>query len=274
MLSLALGGACQRQDAAPAAGDGIACLVPAATDMLMAMGLGSRLAGVSHHEPADGRAPAGLPRVGDYRSIDWEKLLRLRPSLLIVQYAPQKTPEGLEARARQIGARVVNVRIDTLEDIRRTLLELGDAAGDRAAAERAVAALDAELAAVRDRATTRPAPRVLLGYTDVTAGAIGRGTFLDELLQIAGGDNALDVPGYPTLDDEQVASLQPDALVLLLPGASAQVVEQARGAWSRRLPRTPIEVIDDARALLPGASAGRTAAALAGAVDRAAGRAR
>ena len=62
----------------------------------------------------------------------------------------------------------------------------------------------------------------------------GRDSYLSELLQLAGGENAaaaLDAR-YPNLDREQILAMKPQVILQLLPRASAQVKEQAQKSWT------------------------------------------
>ena len=94
----------------------VASLVPAATDLLLDMGARDRLVAVSNWD-ADRPEIAGLPKVGDYRTVDWEKLIELRPDVMVVQFRADKMPPGMEERAESAGIRLVNIRIVRLEDV-------------------------------------------------------------------------------------------------------------------------------------------------------------
>src|SRR5256885_1184572 len=87
----------------------IASLVPAATDLLLAMGAGDRLVAVSNYDfERDGIN--GLPRVGDYQTIDWEQISALRPDVMIVARDPAHLPPGVKQRADQLGILLVNAK--------------------------------------------------------------------------------------------------------------------------------------------------------------------
>src|SRR4051794_5058399 len=79
---------CDRADSAAAVASTqpakitVASLVPAATDLLIGMGAGDRLVAVSNFDAKRG-ATRALPRVGDYQTIDWERLASLRPNIMI-----------------------------------------------------------------------------------------------------------------------------------------------------------------------------------------------
>src|SRR5205814_5566597 len=145
---------CERSPAtqAPSSRITVASLVPAATDVILNMGAGDHLVAVSNWDP---KLPEldRLPRVGDYRTVDWEKIAEVKPSTMIVQFAPGKMPAGLEDKARSMGIRLVNIKLNRLDDIFTTIDQLGEAVGEPAKAREANAKLHSELDAVRQRAS-------------------------------------------------------------------------------------------------------------------------
>src|SRR5687768_7651855 len=72
----------------------VASLSPAATEILLGMGVGGRLVAVSNFDPPR-EATKNLPRVGDYQSTDWERLATLRPRVMVTQFAADRIPAGL-----------------------------------------------------------------------------------------------------------------------------------------------------------------------------------
>src|SRR5262245_60562798 len=71
-------------------GPTVVSLVPACTDLMIGIGASDHLAGVSNFDDNTRPELTGLPKVGDYRSIDWEQLSRLRPNLMVVQFSEDK----------------------------------------------------------------------------------------------------------------------------------------------------------------------------------------
>jgi iron complex transport system substrate-binding protein len=67
---------------------------------------------------------------------------------------------------------------------------------------------------------------------------VGRENFLDDVLQIAGGENVIQASGWPSIDREQLLALKPDAIIQLLPEAPPHVIEEAQRNWAG-LPRIP-----------------------------------
>jgi len=188
LTAFALVVACALLSAAPQQ-QRIVSLVPALTEMLFAIGVGSSVIGVSNFDafPPD---VSRLPRVGALLDPDTERILSLRPTLVLI-YGSQT---DLQAQFRRAGIRTYVYRHGGIRTIYQSLQELGDATDHRPQADRVVRDLRARIDAVRTRVAGRPRPRVLLviGRQPKTLREIyvsgGRG-FLHEMLDIAGGQN-------------------------------------------------------------------------------------
>ncbi|HWE92631.1 MAG TPA: ABC transporter substrate-binding protein [Tepidisphaeraceae bacterium] len=226
----------------------VVSLVPAATDLLLAMNCGDHLVAVSNYE-SDPRV-AHLPRVGDYQTTDWEKIVGLHPRVIITQYTPDRIPPGFVSRANAIGAQDLNIQPDTLEDktapgeprhsIYGAIEALGNACNEPVKAAAAEAFIRARIDRVRHRTAGEPPVRALIVIGGDGTMVAGRDTYLTELLQAAGGINVAGefTARYPMLDREQVLALKPDVVLQLMPSASPQVLEQARRFWAS-LPEVP-----------------------------------
>jgi len=236
----------------------IASLSPAATDILLGLGAADHLVAVSNYDPARD-AVAGLPRVGDYRTQDWEKLAQIRPAKMVIQLHPDRTPVGLRDRAKGLGIELVNLQIDTLDDVLAAIPKLAGTAGEPDEGAAALKKLRDQLDTVRYRVAAAPKVRTLV-VVDVGGRSVaGPNTFLDDILSIAGGENAAKDLGnsWPTVDREKIAQLRPQAVIHLLPGASPQELRQAEQFWAAMpdLPATRnrhVHYLSDPFGLLPG----------------------
>lgn len=236
----------------------VASLVPAATDLLVGMGAADRIVAISTYDKA--RKDVGnLPQAGDYQTIDWELLRSLHPGVLITEMAPSHQPAGFKANAREIGITPVNVTIENLGDILNTLDQLGDAIKEPELAKAARQKMQARLDAVQKQNAGRAPVRTLIVINADATGVIGTGTYLDDLLKIAGGTNVVpaDLGHWPTIDREKLLSFSPDVVLELLPGASPQERDQAAAVW-KQMPELPavksgrVYTITNDEALLPG----------------------
>ena len=169
----------------------IISLVPATTEMLFAMGAGDRLAGVSNYDrfPPD---VARLPRVGGLLDPDVERVLSLKPDLVVVYDTQADLIRQLE-RAR---IPIFGYRHRDLRDITETMRTLGGRIGAAAAADAAASRIEQRLAATGRRVAGRPRPKTLLVFgreqgTLRHINASGGYGFLHDLLELAGGANVL-----------------------------------------------------------------------------------
>ena len=165
--------------------------MPATTEMLFVMGAGDRIAGVSNYDrfPPD---VARLPKVGGLLDPDVERLLSLKPDLVIVYDTQTDLKRQLE-RARIPMFRYVH---RGLPDITETMRALGERIGAKAAADAAAARIEQQLAAIRARVAGRPRPKTLLVFgrepgTLRHIDASGGYGFLHDLLELAGGADVL-----------------------------------------------------------------------------------
>ena len=189
------------------------------------------LVGVSNYD--QNPQVSDIRRVGDYLTTDWERIVELRPQIIITQYAPGRTPSGFAEHVAAIRSRQENLHIDRLDDIFAAMMRLGDICDERQKANDALARLRRQLQDVRDGAA-RFAPTPALIVVDETGqNAAGPRTFLDDLLNVAGGKNVVDAtsPSWPSIDRETLVTLSPQVIIQLLPGESTQVCQEAMRNW-------------------------------------------
>ena len=216
------------------AGVRIASITPAGTDLLVGIGAGDRVVGVSTFDD-DREGLARKMRVGDYQNVNWEKLSACGANVLVLQYAPDRLPAYIQQRCAEMGIRIVNLKLDTIDEICRGMITLGDAVGDSAAGRRAAEELRARLDAVADRVKGLPRVRTLVVTNDESFALAGPGEFLDEALRIAGGRNAAESLGkpYPEVDREMIMTLR-HVVIRLVPDGDRkpQVLEQGDRIWA------------------------------------------
>ena len=168
----------------------IISLVPSLTEMLFAIGAGPQVVAVSSYDEFPPEVKK-LPRVGALLDPDVERILSLRPDLVLT-YGSQTT---LEAQLARAGIKVFSYRHAGLAGILQGLRDLGAATGHTAEGDRKAREVQAQLDAVRSRVRPHPRPRTLLVFGRqprslqqiYVSGGVG---FLHELLDIAGSANA------------------------------------------------------------------------------------
>jgi len=222
---------------------------PAITDMLFAMGLGDHIVGVTTHcQPPDN---IDIPVVGSDLNITAEPILAVEPDVLIIQSAPKRF-ETLRRLSPDI--HIEYIRIETLGDIADAMVRIATILGDPAKGRNASKAFLARLDKVRRRVAGRPRPRVIfvMGHRDPsTAGQV---TFINELIEVAGGVNASaeKYKGWKKIGIEPLLGLAPDVIVC---ASEASVADEARRYWEELTGDSPhkvrIRVVTDRRWTIP-----------------------
>lgn len=195
----------------------VASLVPAATDLILGMGAGDHLVAVTKYDK-DRPETHGLPLAGDYLSTDWEQLATLRPDVMIVAVAPDRLPAGTKQRAEQFHIRLINVKTDRLADLFPALERIGEALNEPQKAQHASDELRRRLDAVRQRVSASPRVPTLIMLDEKAENVVGRDNFLNDLLEVAGGENVIgpQMTAWPKIDREMLMSLKPQAVLQLL----------------------------------------------------------
>lgn len=201
-------------DAAPLR---IVSVVPAVTEMLFAIGAGPRVVAVSSFDEQPPEVTR-LPRVGALLDPDLERILTLRPDLVIVY-------ESQTDLRRQLERASIPMYIYAhagLRDITETMRALGDRTGVHDAASRAAADIEQRLDRIRRRVVGRPAARTLLVFgrdpmalrNIYVSGGVG---FLHDLLEIAGGTNVYRDIARQSVQatSENILGLAPDVIIEL-----------------------------------------------------------
>jgi ABC-type Fe3+-hydroxamate transport system substrate-binding protein len=189
----------------------IVSLVPSATLTLGAMGAGDLLVARTDYDTA--QWVAHLPSVGGGLQPSHEALLAIQPDL-VIRFAGEQdveTPAVLD----QVGIRHIAIRPDRIADIRDATTLLGVVSGHGEEAAVLVDELDRTLAQVRAQAETRDTVRVAYVLGGTPPWVAGGGTFVDEVLEIAGGLNVFRDLGrlYASVSPEEFVARDIDVVL-------------------------------------------------------------
>jgi iron complex transport system substrate-binding protein len=199
----------------------IVSLNPTTTEILFAIGAGSRLVGRSKWDSWPDSAKA-VTNVGEAMQPNVESVLNTHPDL-VVFYASNDN-RAAEGRLRAAGIRTIALRIDSIAQFRRATKLLGRLTGDSARAVAVVDSVDATLDRVR--AATKDLKKVTVFFHTWNSPiiTIGAQSFLNDLTEIAGGTNVYgDIQKVaPVVTLEDVVKRNPD--VMLVGPATAKMM--------------------------------------------------
>ena len=237
----------------------IISLMPSATEILYGVGAFERVVAVSDYCDYPPEA-ARLPRIGGWQNTNVERLAALRPDLVVMMDAQAPF---IKDRLDALGIRTLAVGTRTLTDVFGAIESIGRATGQIDQAQRLSSETRAVLEEIRGRVGARERPRVLC-VVDRVPGTLRdlysatRGSFLAELIEIAGGEviapNA--ESGYGQISKEALLALDPEIIIDIVPGAEGSFSEDAESVW-RELPQVRavrnnrVYTVRDARTVHP-----------------------
>ena len=216
----------------------IISLSPNTTEMLYGVGAFDRVVGVTAYCTYP-PAVAKLPRVGGWQDGSIEKIVALRPDLVVLTDA--QVPFIAEQLAA-FGLRSTVVPSHSVADVFSAIRLLGEATGNVREADELDRKTKASIDAVRARTRGLP-PRTVLMTVSRTPGELRdlyvatQGSFLIDLVEIAGGKSITEPGhnGYSKISKEAIVSLNPEIILDLASGGSGRFAGNPKDAW-RDLP--------------------------------------
>ena len=256
----------------PAGSPRVVSLLPAGTDIVVALGAEGALVGVSHECALP--AGAGLPRVTESSirsagadseatrpsvvdaevaarsaegqplfSIHDEEIAALRPDVILTQALCHVCAVS-ETDVRALAARlartpeVITLSAATLDGVFDDIVAVGDALGRRAEGEALVASLRGTMKRVHDELSAAQAPRPRVAVIEWTDPVYVAGHWVPEMVYRAGGQDVLAVPGQHSrqLLVEAVVDAAPDVVLIAPCGYTVAAAAREGEAFLRAQP--------------------------------------
>lgn len=212
----------------------IISLAPHATEMLFAAGLGERVVGAVSYSDYPEAAKA-IPQVGGYNRLDLERILALRPDLVLAWYSGNG-PEQVE-QLRRLGLTLYLSEPQELEAIPRTLERLGILGATEATANAAARDFRTQLERLRTGYADKAPISVFYQIWSRPLMSINDEHLIGKVIRLCGGRNVFGpLPVLtPVLSEEAVLAAAPEVIV-------ASGMGQSRPEWLddwRRWPQLP-----------------------------------
>lgn len=239
----------------------IVSLNPTTTEILFALGAGERVVGRSEwdHWPIAARSVAA---VGPGLRPNVEAVLSRQPDLVLL-YASADNRAAVD-KMRAAGVATVALKVDLISDFRRTVQVLGDLTKRSAAASMVIDSVDVVLKRVRAATSASERPTVFWHVWDAPIITIGRGSYLHELVEIAGGRNVyadLRDPS-PVVSLEDIVRRNPD-FILAGPVGARTINADAKWLAIPAVAKRRVLVVDTALVGRPSVNLGDAALSLA-----------
>lgn len=239
----------------------IVSLNPATTELLVALGAADRLVGRTSwdlYTPAVRRARD----LGNGIRPNIEAVLETRPDLVILYGSEDNVMAA--RRFRDAGVATLSLKLDRIGQLERAALLVGAAVGQEARARVVVDSVQRTLDSVRTAVEGKPRPRAFWHVWDAPIITIGRGSFLHELLEIAGGENVYADVGSPSpqVELEDIARRDP-AVLLAGPEGARRIRTEQRWRAVRAVRNDRVLVVDTNLVARPSVRLGEAAVSLA-----------
>lgn len=239
----------------------IISMSPSVTEILFAVGAGDRVVGVTDFCTYPAQA-LEVTRIGGLLNPNLERLIQLKPDLLIHHHDSTR----IQQQARHLGIKTLAVKLDNLDHILESILIIGEAVGNQQGGQALHSWLKDGIEFYRSRLKDQRFKSVLMILADSEDPindllAIGKGTFLDELLTLAGGKNVISdgLAPYPKISREFIIMESPEVIIEAGPMVrlSSEGLERHKKSWQnhptiRAVRDGNIHFIGDDYILIPG----------------------
>ena len=229
----------------------IIALAPNLTEIVYGLGLGEQVVAVTQFSDFP-VAVQSKPKVGSFWQLNMEAIVGRRPDLVLALGFPQQ--RDLARRLRRMHVPVQSFNIEDFNDLLGAIEGIGQITGRPVQAAAMVESLQKDLAAVREKIRHARRPKVLWSIQREPLRVAGRKTFVNWIIENAGGTNAMGptLHQYPPVGAEQVLACQPEVIIeqLMVKQDPKEQLEQAKAYWQRydHLPAVQsqrIGVLDD-----------------------------
>lgn len=209
----------------------IVSLGPSATEIIYSLNALDRLVGVT---TADDYPPqvASIEKVGGTDNPSLEKILSLQPDLVLAVFG---NPMSLVDNLKEKGIPVFGLNPQTVSEVLLDIEKVGNLIGEHDQALKVVGDIQKTISSLQKKmAKTTTIPKVYIEtWPQEPYYTFGAGTFGDDLIRLAGGENiasSIDEP-YPALSTDYILFENPDAIVLAYMDSQGEANIKIRRGW-------------------------------------------
>ena len=190
----------------------IVSLNPATTDLVFALGAGDRLVGRTHWDLYPAEA-AAVPDLGSGIRPNVEAVLGARPDLVLLYASNDNRAAATDLRTA--GVNTLSLKIDSIAEFHRAAVLIAKVLGDSARGVIVSDSVRRTLQMVKDATASRKKPTLFWHIWDAPLITIARGSYMHELIEIAGARNIYDDLGEPSpmVSIEDVLRRNPDYII-------------------------------------------------------------
>jgi iron complex transport system substrate-binding protein len=181
----------------------IISLAPNLTEILFALGLDEKIIAVSSDSdyPPDA---ADKSKVGTFWQPNVEVIIACQPDLVVALQTEQQ--KAIANSLERIGYRVLALKIERLDDLFVAIGQIGTATGHKQRADKLISNIRSQLDTLRSKFSLQDKARVLWVVQAEPLRVVGRNTFINEMIELAGGENCIGptLSRFPQIGSEEI----------------------------------------------------------------------
>ena len=210
----------------------IVSLAPNITEILFSLGLDEEIVGVSIHCNFPEKAKSKV-RVGSYISLDFEKVTSLKPDLIIATGVGNT--RDMVDRLGELGFQTYVIYPKNFDDILKSIAHIGQVVNREKEARMIIEGMRKRSQRVIELTKGLPRPKVFIQIGDAPVVTVGKGSFADDLIRLAGGENIAkkEKEVYPRFGMEEILKRSPEVIVIssMNPKGDYQKILQEWTRW-------------------------------------------
>jgi iron complex transport system substrate-binding protein len=212
----------------------VVSLAPNLTEILFELGLGEKVVAVSNDSDYPAKA-AKKNKVGTFWQPNTEAIIAAKPDLVVTLWFEQQ--KSVAEALKRLGYRVLMLKIESIEELLTAIKDIGAATDAQNRAEQLVEDITARLNDLRLKVAQTKKVKVLWVVQAEPLRVAGRDSFLNELIELAGGENAIGptIQQYPPVGGEELLSCGAQIIIQSAMGTTDIHVQQqsAERFWSK-----------------------------------------
>ncbi len=210
----------------------IISLAPNITEILFSLGLDEEIVGVSIHCNFPEKTKTKV-RVGSYIRLDFEKIISLNPDLIIATGAGNT--RDMVDRLGQLGFSTYVIYPKNFSDILKNIVHVGQVVNREKEARVIIEGMRRRSQGVIELTKDLPRPKVFIQIGEAPIVTVGKGSFADDLIRLAGGENIAEKEKevYPRFGMEEILKRSPEVIVIssMNPKGGYQKILQEWNRW-------------------------------------------
>ena len=212
----------------------IVSLAPNLTEILFKLGLGDNIVAVTKDSDYPPEA-AKINTIGTFWQPDVESIIVYKPDLAITLWFQQQ--QSVADSLSRLGYKVLTLKIETIDEVFEAIEKIGISTGRSQQALKLISDIKQKLNNLREKFIQVNKKRVLWVIQAEPIRVAGRNTFINELIELAGGENAIGstIQQYPPISTEEILSCNADVIIQSAMGTDNidKQQEAALSFWSK-----------------------------------------